>query len=770
MGDGLVRASCENRTPALICAFVLVAWVGMLSPASVLGCHGMPGWYWESFDGHWISTGAMRLDLEVDQGILKTMDCMPFVCGSTVSGEVWGYPGCPVDAGGGFSSDFGASSGESVHISGTLNKTKSSGKVQICVNGCCKSVALKRIGVLDVYGSDSYGVFDVEVSSSGSKDSHCSWDDVELDSIKLHREYFGDTTVKVTALCSEGMALKSWGLDYMPSDVPAKYTKILIDSKYANPATVSLKAGVWQSLQAYCGTTNLELSAGGSNPSAKMMQTIAPGAPVNAIINHVKLHSLDKKLILKRLTYTITGDGVPEGLTGGSILSAAKLHRDPTCKGKSAGVVGRARLTGNKLAFSNIGRTIAAGASPCYFLECEFTNKAFGTYGATVAARDVEAVDEANDRAVVDGGDVAGSLEVNLDTDGDGLLDFWETHGYDHDGDGVIDVNLPLMGANPRHKDIFVEIDWMRNATHSHKPRAATMKSVVKAFKNAPVENPDGVKGIALHLDSGNLGGGNAVAHSDDLKPLWTDFDAIKGANFDPKRNRIFRYCLFAHAYNSTTSSGYTRRIPGSDFVVTLGAFEGGVGTGKQQAGTFMHELGHSLGLRHGGSDNVNYKPNFLSIMNYFFQMDWLRYDGKDNKLDYSRLLVSDLKERHLDESKALESSRGDAALVRYGTRFFTVDRTQRITDESSADLDWNDNGVLDLDTSVDLNGDNKLGTLKGECNEWQNIEFKGGGVGSTEAAPAPPAEKEDELMLDLTLEEYQRMIRHSTKVNRIEF
>ena len=47
---------------------------------------------------------------------------------------------------------------------------------------------------------------------------------------------------------------------------------------------------------------------------------------------------------------------------------------------------------------------------------------------------------------------------LSADTDGDGLLDDWEINGYDYEGDGIIDVDLPAMGANPLRKDIFVEI------------------------------------------------------------------------------------------------------------------------------------------------------------------------------------------------------------------------------------------------------------------------------------------------------------------------
>ena len=41
-----------------------------------------------------------------------------------------------------------------------------------------------------------------------------------------------------------------------------------------------------------------------------------------------------------------------------------------------------------------------------------------------------------------------------------------------------------------------------------------------------------------------------------------------------------------------------------------------------------MHELGHNLGLRHGGDDNVHRKPNYLSVMNYSFQTTGMTIDG----------------------------------------------------------------------------------------------------------------------------------------------
>src|SRR5205823_1991464 len=50
---------------------------------------------------------------------------------------------------------------------------------------------------------------------------------------------------------------------------------------------------------------------------------------------------------------------------------------------------------------------------------------------------------------------------TNRDSDGDGLLDSWETNGIDVNNDGTIDLNLPALGADPNVPDVFVEIDAM---------------------------------------------------------------------------------------------------------------------------------------------------------------------------------------------------------------------------------------------------------------------------------------------------------------------
>jgi hypothetical protein len=120
----------------------------------------------------------------------------------------------------------------------------------------------------------------------------------------------------------------------------------------------------------------------------------------------------------------------------------------------------------------------------------------------------------------MDFNDLIAVFRVNVDTDGDGLWDDWERFGIDNDGDGVVDLNLPALGADPMHKDIFLEIDWMDCAvaggdcaatdTHSHQPHPAAVQAMIDAFANAPgIVNPDGPEHPdhpqrMLHRDGGH--------------------------------------------------------------------------------------------------------------------------------------------------------------------------------------------------------------------------------------------------------------------------
>ncbi len=273
------------------------------------------------------------------------------------------------------------------------------------------------------------------------------------------------------------------------------------------------------------------------------------------------------------------------------------------------------------------------------------------------------------------------TLELGVpsgDRDGDGLFDVWETDGIDTDGDQVPELDLPDLGADPDHKDVFLEIDHMTG----HALAQTAIDRVVAAFDAAPVANPDGQPGIALHVDNGpssQMTPGESWGARSDAGELphqavlgsliangdydWSAFDQLKAASFAPDRAPAFHYVVSAHRFGSatTSSSGISRDIGASDLLVTLGpVFEPGEssGTVEQQAGTLMHELGHNLGLRHGGADDRNYKANYLSVMNYAFQFRGLQHADGTTSLDYSRFSIP-LNERQLDEDHGFALAAG---------------------------------------------------------------------------------------------------------------
>lgn len=71
------------------------------------------------------------------------------------------------------------------------------------------------------------------------------------------------------------------------------------------------------------------------------------------------------------------------------------------------------------------------------------------------------------------------------------------------------------------------------------------VEQMVAAFAQdhspANVRNPDGSNGITLHVDYGQLGGGNAIAANADL-PRYS-VQTVSVSNLDRRRRRIFHYC-----------------------------------------------------------------------------------------------------------------------------------------------------------------------------------------------------------------------------------
>ena len=274
------------------------------------------------------------------------------------------------------------------------------------------------------------------------------------------------------------------------------------------------------------------------------------------------------------------------------------------------------------------------------------------------------------------------------------------------DADPEPEIDLPEMGANPDHKDLFIEVDAMAGVDVDE----FVFNSVWGPFADAPnemVDNPDGQDGVELHvvIDEVNLPRMNL---SGDIWP--SGFDALKADHFgtvadrqnsnwpDLKaaREKIFRYCLWADSLiiGGKNSTGRAE-TPGDDFIVPAGYLRQAFPQAANDvlSRTFMHELGHTLGLFHGGNDTINFKPNYLSVMNYIYQ--GLAPDGEDHYfLDYSGSLLSTLNEASLIESAGAGGPPNRTVI--FNSAPDGAPPAWKFADANQVPMDWNANLILD--------------------------------------------------------------------------
>jgi hypothetical protein len=289
----------------------------------------------------------------------------------------------------------------------------------------------------------------------------------------------------------------------------------------------------------------------------------------------------------------------------------------------------------------------------------------------------------------------------NTDTDGDGLPDGDEVLGT------TAGLNLPGMGTNPLYRDILMEFDWFTDATdcalHSHRPTAAMITRVKQAFAASPVVNPDGRTGVQLIADYGQGGlftGGNQVADADGIiqGPFFDgEYTSYLQANFASNRQGYFHYTLMGHYYNPVFGSSGFAELNGYRLAVTLGCSFASV---DAVANTIMHEVGHNLGLHHGGFEALNNKPNYNSVMNYNYQFSGVDNNCTppgDNVLDFSRGNRITLDENGLIETAGICGSPG---------------------------WDWNGNGTISsTPIQEDINFDAELGILI-DYDDWANLHY----------------------------------------------
>lgn len=311
------------------------------------------------------------------------------------------------------------------------------------------------------------------------------------------------------------------------------------------------------------------------------------------------------------------------------------------------------------------------------------------------------------------------STSEDGDTDDDGIPDGVERFGLP-DANGNL---TPLTGVqmDPCRKTIALEVDWMADGAHSHRPTDAAVADAVAAMDSAPVDAnapgsgeppcpyagfPAKPRGVQLVIDRSNSVPEQAVFP-------FSSLAGVRDApgNFAKARRPYMHYVLFAHDQAKNDSTSGRCCIDHRDFLVSLGSWGTNANSFRDQSGTILHELGHSLTLGHGGGDERNYKPNYLSVMNYSFDPLGIpdptiaaNIDGDDAdsapdlsfRLDYSRSMLPQLDEAALDEALG----------IRDGTdQTFWYDPTYaRQTGAGSGAIDWDQ--LAGNGPKVDLNRD----------------------------------------------------------------
>jgi hypothetical protein len=127
------------------------------------------------------------------------------------------------------------------------------------------------------------------------------------------------------------------------------------------------------------------------------------------------------------------------------------------------------------------------------------------------------------------------------------------------------------------------------------------------------------------------------------LPTVCVNFYDLKSQYFRPTGRQSWHYAIFGdRGYTINGFVGGAAELPGYNFMVTnpqkRTCFFGTLDFCQNKVpGTFMHELGHNLDLRHGGDEEQNYKLNYLSVMNYQYQIHGIPYTAPGDTYQFLR-------------------------------------------------------------------------------------------------------------------------------------
>jgi hypothetical protein len=289
-------------------------------------------------------------------------------------------------------------------------------------------------------------------------------------------------------------------------------------------------------------------------------------------------------------------------------------------------------------------------------------------------------------------------------------------------------ASVAPLGANPNHKDIFVQIDFA-SAALRQSALCSELDKLVAAFANAPVSNPDGKPGIDLHVDAGKTCpsrsydlGGSRVFNAGACPGTSATFHAV---NLPESRVGTFHVAGLVPTCGGGGGEGGAATFLGTEMVV----YTDGLGF----AHVLMHELGHNLGLDH----QFPGQPNRLSSMNTRLHVS-SSGSGATEVLDFQRFSLPALDENALSEPAGISAP---AAAHRFYIPHYCPGGGIENAWPGDGSIDWNCNSPILLPgqlptidpepQSIDVNGDGQKTILPATHNEWVTLQYaSGGGIG----------------------------------------
>ena len=269
------------------------------------------------------------------------------------------------------------------------------------------------------------------------------------------------------------------------------------------------------------------------------------------------------------------------------------------------------------------------------------------------------ACDACDEQALIAPVDFGAGLDL-VDSDGDGLPDVWEQHGVIL-SDGTA-VPLPGYGADVNRPDLFLQLNWMASEYRSLGcddtyvdacdfadkrnlgPSAQMLQEMVDLFDD---------HGINLHIDAGELftnipnytnpQGGETVDYNryyfkDEIQAykLLDNIDEFLG-----ERDNIFRIGVIGDQIDQGNYASGISLVGDNSLFIANNRL---MGSDEKLRNTILHELGHTLDLRHwGANDTVGelmkgvslpMAPEYDSVMNYLYQFGKFNYSEKPYLLE----------------------------------------------------------------------------------------------------------------------------------------